>query len=98
MRAAEARDLWLGELSTNGSSGWTIRNYRTASDRMLATVSKRRGLAETGIELEAIDRDDIVAALAAYAEETDPVTAQLISRQAVAGGGPHAHRGKESGR
>ena len=74
MRAAEARDLWLGELSTNGSSGWTIRNYRTASDRMLAAVSKRRGLAETDVDLEAIDRDDIVAALAAYAEETDPGT------------------------
>lgn len=32
MRAVEARNLWLGELSTNGASPWTIRNYTTATD------------------------------------------------------------------
>jgi site-specific recombinase XerD len=74
MYAAEARNLWLGELSTNGASVWTLRNYRTATERMLRVFAERRGATTPEVTLGAVDRDDIVAALAAYAEEVDPLT------------------------
>jgi site-specific recombinase XerC len=74
MRAVEARDLWLEEISTNGSSTWTTRNYRATTERALSLVAQRAGIELTDLELEGIDRDDIVAALADYAEETDPTT------------------------
>jgi len=59
MRAVEARNLWLGELSTNGVSPWTIRNYTSATDAAFTTTSKRRQVASG--ELGAIDRNDMVA-------------------------------------
>lgn len=66
MRAVEARNLWLGELSTNGASPWTIRNYTGATDTAFTTIAERRQTAVRDLELGVIDRDDMVAALAAY--------------------------------
>ena len=71
MRAVEARNLWLGELSTNGASPWTIRNYTATTDAAFTTIAERRQVAAADLELGAIDRDDMVAAVAAYVERTD---------------------------
>jgi integrase/recombinase XerC len=68
MRAIEARDLWLAELSVNGASPFTLRNYRSATDTALDTISQRRSTDRSGILVGDIDRDDMVAVLAAYAE------------------------------
>jgi hypothetical protein len=74
------------------SSGWTIRNYRTASDRMLAAVAKRRSLAETDVDLEAIDRDELLRfemqAASRYAhlnEERQEILEDVIRRGSVDG-------------
>lgn len=71
MRAIEARNLWLGELSTNGASPWTIRNYTSATDAAFAAIAERRQAAAADLELGVIDRDDMIASLAAYVERTD---------------------------
>jgi site-specific recombinase XerD len=70
MHAVPARDLWLGELTTNGASPWTIRNYASATDNAFATIAARHGVAGPGLMLEAIDRDDMVAALSGHVETT----------------------------
>ena len=66
MRALEARDLWIGELTTNGASPWTIRNYKSATDVAFVTIAKRRNVAATLLEVTDIDRDDLVASLAGH--------------------------------
>lgn len=72
MRALEARDLWLGELTTNGASPWTIRNYKSATDIAFATIAARRDVLVTLLDVRAIDRDDLVASLAGHVDITDP--------------------------
>jgi site-specific recombinase XerD len=74
MDVVQARNLWLGELATNGASPWTIRNYTATTDTAFATVAARRGLDVAALELAGVDRDDVVAALAAYVEAVDVVT------------------------
>ena len=66
MKALEARDLWIGELNTNGASPWTIRNYKSATDVAFVTIAKRRDVAATLLEVTDIDRDDLVASLAGH--------------------------------
>jgi site-specific recombinase XerD len=70
MDVFEARNLWLGELATNGASPWTIRNYTRATDAAFATIAARHDQTSPHIAIDAVDRDDIVAALAAYVETT----------------------------
>lgn len=70
MRVVEAKQLWLGELATGGTSPWTLRNYDTAVGRMLRTLAVRHGADPEAVALGAVGRDDVVAALAAYAEGT----------------------------
>lgn len=62
MLALEARDLWLGELTTNGASPWTIRNYTAVTTTALGVVASRRKLAVEKLKLDVIDHDDAVAA------------------------------------
>jgi site-specific recombinase XerD len=69
MKAVSARNLWLGDLSTNGASPWTNRNYTSATDGAFSTIAERRQVAAG--ELGAVDRDDMVASLAVYVERTD---------------------------
>lgn len=83
MRAVEARNLWLGELSTNGASPWTIRNYTSATDAAFTTIAERRQVAAADLELGVIDRDDMVAALAAYVERTDAAGAKRKRSQST---------------
>ena len=71
MRACEARDLWLGELATNGASPWTVRNYTQATNAAFVTVAARRRVAVEDLEVTVIDRDDMVAALAGHVERVD---------------------------
>jgi site-specific recombinase XerD len=71
MNVVEARDLWLGELTTNGASPWTIRNYTRATDAAFTTIAARRKVDIGDLKLITVDRDDMVAALAAYTETTD---------------------------
>ena len=68
MRALEARDLWLGELTTNGASPWTIRNYKSATDIAFLTIAERRNVAVTLLVITYIDRDDLVASLAGHVD------------------------------
>ena len=68
MKASSATDLCLGELRTNGASEWTIRNYRRSMSVALAHIAARRGVLACDVELGAIDRDDMVSALADYTE------------------------------
>jgi hypothetical protein len=72
VKALEARDLWLGELTTNGASPWTIRNYKSATDIAFVTIAARRGVAVTLLVITDIDRDDLVASLAGHIDITDP--------------------------
>ena len=72
MRALEARDLWLGELTTNGASPWTIRNYKSATDIAFLTIAERRNVAVTLLVITYIDRDDLVASLADHLDITNP--------------------------
>jgi site-specific recombinase XerD len=72
MKAMTATDLWLGELRTNGASEWTIRNYRRSTSVALAHIAARGGVAVHALELDAIDRDDMVSALADYVEIRSP--------------------------
>lgn len=76
----KARDLWLAELGTNGASPWTLRNYRSATDEAFAAISESRGVSLASIELEAVDRDDAVVALAAFSQRVDDATGALIKR------------------
>lgn len=80
MLALEARDSWLGELATNGASPWTIRNYTAVTNTALGVMAKRHQVDAASLELSAIDRDDAVAALAAYVESVDPVTGKSRKR------------------
>lgn len=80
MKALQARDLWLGELSTNGASPWTIRNYTSTTDRAFETIAERRGVTPARLDLGVVDRDDVVAALAGYTETTDPGTGKPRKR------------------
>ncbi len=80
----DARELWLGELSTNGASHWTLRNYRAATDHMLHSIAELRGGAVCELELASIERDDVVAALAGYVNGHGP------------GSGPHRRRAQSS--
>lgn len=73
MKAVKAQDLWLAELSVNGASPYTLRNYRSATGIALDTIAERRGCGVSSVTLETIDRDDMVAVLAAYAEGTGGV-------------------------
>jgi site-specific recombinase XerD len=68
MQAVEARDLWLGELATNGASKWTIRNYTAITNETFSFVAARRECEVNELEIDVLDRDDVVAALAAYVQ------------------------------
>ena len=72
MLALEARNLWLNELSTNSASEWTLRNYTRATDYAFNVVSRRRDIPKEALDVETIDRDDIVAVLGAYLENKQP--------------------------
>lgn len=80
VRAIQARDLWLGELATNGASKWTLRNYTQATDAAFGAIASRRSVPVGALLLEQVDRDDVVAALAAYVETTDRATGQRRKR------------------
>jgi integrase/recombinase XerD len=80
MDLISARDLWLAELSTNGASHWTLRNYKTATDEAFAAIATRRDTRPGEIDITAVDRDDVVAAMAAYAGTTDPTTGAVWRR------------------
>ena len=71
MRALEARDLWIGELTTNGASPWTIRNYKSATDIAFVTIAERREVTVMLLEVTDIDRDDLVASLADHVDIED---------------------------
>lgn len=83
MYAKDARDVWLGELRTNGASRWTIRNYQAATETGFTTFATRHRVPVGELELDAIERDDVVAALAGYAEYQDPATG-LVRRRSPA--------------
>ena len=68
MKALEARDLWIGELTTNRASPWTIRNYKSATDVAFVTIAKRREVTVMLLEVTDIDRDDLVASLADHVD------------------------------
>jgi site-specific recombinase XerD len=70
MNAVTARDLWLGELTTNGASPWTIRNYTRSTDAAFDAIAARRGIEVAALDVVDIDRDDMVASLTAYLEST----------------------------
>ena len=72
MKAVEARDLWLGELTTNEASPWTIRNYKSATAIAFVTIAERRNVASTILEVTDIARDDFVASLAGHVDVTNP--------------------------
>lgn len=74
MHVQQARDLWLGELTTNGASPWTIRNYTAIADAAFTSIARRRGVDAADLVLGFVDRDDVVAALADHVEVTDPTT------------------------
>jgi site-specific recombinase XerD len=80
MNLVDARDLWLAELSTNGASRWTLRNYKGATDEAFTAITDRRGTQPDQVDITTVDRDDVVAAMAAYAETVDPTTGVVRRR------------------
>jgi site-specific recombinase XerD len=78
--ALTTRDQWLAELSTGGSSPKTISNYRSATDEALATIASRHGVAPGELPLASIDRDDVVAAVAAHQSRPDARTGLTVMR------------------
>ena len=80
MLLTEARDLWLGELRTNGASVYTLHNYQTATKIGLKTFVKRHQIPETELTLEAVTRDGVIDALAGYSEYTDTATGEVRRR------------------
>ncbi len=71
MNLHASRDLWLGELSTNGASPWTIRNYTSATNHAFEVFALRHEEPSLRLSVDAVDRDDVVAALAEYAQPED---------------------------
>ena len=82
MLLIDARDLWLGELRTNGASTYTLRNYRSATDTGVQVFARRRQKPESEITLDGLTRDDIVDTLAGYAEYQHPSSGEIRRRSA----------------
>ena len=69
--ALPLRDTWLAELSTSGASPHTISRYRRDLTEALALMASRHRVKPARLALSAIDRDDVVAALASYQTRPD---------------------------
>jgi integrase/recombinase XerD len=64
--AVAVRDIWLAELRTTGASDYTLRNYGWATSEAFRLIAARRGVDAGDLAIDAIERDDVVAAMDGY--------------------------------
>ena len=80
MNAVKARDAWLDELRVRGVSKHTMAKYKPNTDEALAEIAANLGMKLADLELEAITRDSVMAAVSSYRSRVDGRSGEVAER------------------